>query len=97
MLDTSLCIHKVLVVKGKKGLFITFPNNGNQKSVNDVKRYTDIVHPINNELRQYMQKEILVKEMNDNERKGKNLQRSMVGFGSSTRLASLPYILISNK
>ena len=58
-LDNSLCIHKVLVVRGKKGLFITFPNSGSRNKGSDNKRYMDVVHPTNNELRQYIQKKVL--------------------------------------
>lgn len=59
ILDNSLCIHKILVVKGKKGLFITFPNTGEMKRFESAKRYVDIVHPISNSLRQYIQSEVL--------------------------------------
>lgn len=58
-LDDALCIHKVLVVNGSKGLFITFPNTGEMKCYANVKRYVDIVHPTNNSLRQYIQSEVL--------------------------------------
>jgi DNA-binding cell septation regulator SpoVG len=57
--DNSLCIHKILVVNGKKGLFITFPNDGQSRDVNNTRRYVDIVHPTNNTLRQYIQQEVL--------------------------------------
>lgn len=60
-LDDSLCIHKILVVNGSKGLFITFPNTGEMKRFSKAKRYVDIVHPTNNTLRQYIQEEVLLK------------------------------------
>lgn len=60
-LDDSLCIHKILVVSGEKGLFITFPNTGEMRRFSKAKRYMDIVHPTNNSLRQYIQKEVLIK------------------------------------
>lgn len=60
-LDDSLCIHKIRVVNGSKGLFITFPNTGEMKRFSKAKRYADIVHPTNNSLRQYIQKEVLLK------------------------------------
>lgn len=63
-LDDSLCIHKVLVVNGEKGLFITFPNTGEMKRYAKAKRYADIVHPTNNSLRQHIQSEVL-KQYND--------------------------------
>ena len=58
-LDDMLCIHRVLVVNGEKGLFITFPNIGEPKKNSNAKRYLDIVHPTNNTLRQYIQSEVL--------------------------------------
>lgn len=49
MFDNVLCVHKVLVIAGKKGKFIAFPNAG---ATNDSehKRYKDIVHPIEKNL-----------------------------------------------
>ena len=58
-LDDSLCIHKILVVNGKKGLFITFPNVGVGSDESGCKRYKDIVHPTNNSLRNYIQEEVI--------------------------------------
>lgn len=67
-LDDALCIHKVLVVNGSKGLFITFPNTGEMKRYNRAKRYADLVHPTNNTLRQHIQTEVL-KYYNDEVKK----------------------------
>lgn len=58
-LDDSLCIHRILVVRGEKGLFIAFPNVGEAKRGKRSKRYVDIVHPTNNTLRQHIQDEVL--------------------------------------
>lgn len=58
-LDDALCIHRVLVVNGVKGLFITFPNTGEMKRFTKSKRYADLVHPTNNDLRQHIQSEVL--------------------------------------
>lgn len=58
-LDHSLCIHKVLVIQGEKGLFIAFPNSGEAKCSTGAKKYRDIVHPTNNTLRQHIQSEVL--------------------------------------
>lgn len=69
-LDDSLCIHKILVVSGEKGLFITFPNTGEMRRFSKAKRYMDIVHPINNSLRQYIQKEVLIKYNEELEKLG---------------------------
>ena len=69
-LDASLCIHKILVVSGEKGLFITFPNTGEMRRFSKAKRYMDIVHPTNNSLRQYIQKEVLIKYNEELEKLG---------------------------
>lgn len=69
-LDDSLCIHKILVVSGEKGLFITFPNTGEMRRFSKAKRYMDIVHPTNNSLRQYIQKEVLIKYNEELEKLG---------------------------
>lgn len=69
-LDDSLCIHKILVVSGGKGLFVTFPNTGEMRRFSKAKRYMDIVHPTNNSLRQYIQKEVLIKYNEELEKLG---------------------------
>lgn len=58
-LDDSLCIHRILVVSGEKGIFITFPNAGALKREGAPQRYIDIVHPTTNTLRQHIQDEVL--------------------------------------
>lgn len=58
-LDNALCIHKIYVVNGKKGLFITFPNTGEMRRYKDAKRYFDIVHPTNKSLREMIENEVL--------------------------------------
>ena len=50
--DDLLVVHKVLVINGKNGLFIAFPNNGEPVEINQKKRYTDLVHPTNQTFRQ---------------------------------------------
>ena len=59
--DDALCVHKILVVNGEKGLFVAFPNGGRikQGSMDGRKHYLDLVHPTNNELRQHIQSKIL--------------------------------------
>ena len=58
-LDDCLCIHRILVVSGEKGMFITFPNVGEVRRDGQPKRYLDIVHPTNNTLREHIQDEVL--------------------------------------
>ena len=58
-LDDSLCIHRILVVNGEKGLFVTFPNSGSIVCNKHSKRYFDVVHPTDNTLRQHIQAEVL--------------------------------------
>lgn len=59
VLDDSLCIHKISVISGDKGLFIAFPNTGEMRRFANSKKYLDIVHPTNNNLRQMIQSEVL--------------------------------------
>lgn len=54
VLDDSLAIHNLKLIKGNNGLFIAFPN---YKSTND--KYYDIVHPIVGKLRKEIEKEII--------------------------------------
>ena len=59
ILDDSLCIHKIRVIAGQKGLFIAFPNSGSSNDEAGARRYDDIVHPTNNFLRQAIADEVL--------------------------------------
>lgn len=60
-LDDAICIHKIYVVRGDKGLFITFPNTGEMKMYKRSKRYFDIVHPTNKTIRDLIETEVLAK------------------------------------
>ena len=60
-LDELLCIHRVYVINGKKGLFIAFPNVEEIKFHNDKKRYIDLVHPTNQEFRKYIESLVIEK------------------------------------
>ena len=60
-LDDSLCIHKILVINGSKGLFIAFPHAYTKEGVSDNRRFVDIVHPTENSLRQHIQTEVLTR------------------------------------
>jgi len=59
--DDLLVVHKVLVINGKNGLFIAFPNNGEPVEINQKKRYTDLVHPTNQTFRQDIEEKVLTK------------------------------------
>ena len=61
ILDNLLCIHRIRVVNGREGLVVTFPNTGNSKESPDGRRYFDIVHPTNNELRKSIQDDVLAR------------------------------------
>lgn len=58
-LDDVLCIHKIKVVNGKKGLFVTFPNNGDKTILNGKKRFNDVVHPLNSEIRNHISDKVI--------------------------------------
>lgn len=53
-LDDEMQIHKLLVINGSKGYFVAFPNSGADSKDVKVRKYTDIVHPITAEFRQYI-------------------------------------------
>lgn len=59
VLDDAICIHKIYVVNGEKGLFITFPNTGEMKMYKKSKRFFDIVHPTSNSVRKIIEDEVL--------------------------------------
>lgn len=61
VLDNSLCIHKVLVINGEKGLFVAFPHSGTKYTEDNIKRYEDVVHPINTKLRYSIQSAVINK------------------------------------
>lgn len=60
-LNNAICIHKIYVVQGKKGLFITFPNTRVSRTQDSKPKYFDIVHPTNNEVRQHIEECVLEK------------------------------------
>lgn len=59
VLDDELIIRNIRVVSGKEGLFIAFPNTGSDICEDGKRRFHDIVHPLNNSLRQMITKEVL--------------------------------------
>lgn len=59
VLDDMLCIHKIHVINGSRGLFIAFPNTGEMRLYKNSKRFFDLVHPINKTLRETIESEVL--------------------------------------
>lgn len=57
--NNLLCVHKVNVIQGAKGLFISFPNSGIPKESEDGKRYMDLVHPTNQDFRKLIEEKVL--------------------------------------
>ena len=55
-LDNEFVVHDIKVIEGEKGVFVAMPS---RKSATG--EYRDIVHPINSETRDYVQKIILEK------------------------------------
>ncbi|MDR1017088.1 MAG: septation regulator SpoVG [Lachnospiraceae bacterium] len=54
--DESFAVHDIKIIDGDKGLFIAMPSKKTLEG-----EYRDIVHPINQEFRSYLQGEILKK------------------------------------
>ena len=54
--DEIFLVHDIKVIEGEKGLFIAMPSRRSGDG-----EYRDIAHPINSEMRDKLQKEILEK------------------------------------
>ena len=67
-IDEEFVVHDIKVIEGEKGLFIAMPS---KKAMDG--EYRDIAHPINSDMRDRLQSEILakyeeaVKESRENE------------------------------
>lgn len=59
VLDEAICVKDIKIIDGKKGLFISFPY---KKRIFDGK-IVDVVHPLNTEFRQKIQKAIIEEYM----------------------------------
>lgn len=57
--DDSLKVHKVMVINGKKGLFVAYPSSGIKNRPDGRKQYVDLVCPTSEEFRLYVQKELI--------------------------------------
>jgi len=55
-IDDVFVVHDIKIIDGDKGFFIAMPSRKSQDG-----EYRDIVHPINQETRSYLQKLILDK------------------------------------
>ena len=55
-IDNSFVVHDIKIIDGEKGMFIAMPSRKSQDN-----EYRDIVHPINQETRSFLQDLILEK------------------------------------
>lgn len=55
-IDNEFAVHDIKVIEGENGLFVAMPS---RKTVDE--EYRDIAHPINSEVREYVQTKILDK------------------------------------
>ena len=55
-IDNSFVVHDIKIIDGEKGVFIAMPSRKSQDN-----EYRDIVHPINQETRSFLQDLILEK------------------------------------
>lgn len=55
-IDNEFAVHDIKVIEGENGLFVAMPS---RKTANE--EYRDIAHPINSEVRNYVQTKILDK------------------------------------
>lgn len=59
VLNNELIIHKIFIVNGNKGLFVSMPNTGVTRLEKGKKKYKDIVHPISKTLSEEINSEVL--------------------------------------
>ncbi len=63
-IDDALLIHNIRIIEGKKGLFIAMPSTS-REIVNEAGEtevvHSDIVHPVNQETRDQLEKAVLDK------------------------------------
>lgn len=55
-IDNDFVVHDIKIIDGEKGLFIAMPSRKTQDG-----EYRDIVHPINQDTRSFLQNLILTK------------------------------------
>lgn len=55
-IDNEFAVHDIKVIEGENGLFVAMPS---RKTADE--EYRDIAHPINSEVREYVQSKILEK------------------------------------
>lgn len=56
--DNELAVHRVSVIKGKKGYFVAMPHTSLTRS-DEKQRYDDLVHPISSEFRERLSLAVL--------------------------------------
>lgn len=61
--DDCFVVHNVGVLRGKKGMCVTFPNTGTPEELDGLRRYIDIAHPISNSFSKEISERVL-KEYN---------------------------------
>jgi stage V sporulation protein G len=62
-LDNSFVIRGLKIIEGAKGLFVAMPSRKRPDGT-----YQDVAHPINNETRDWMEEQIIVKYEEDREK-----------------------------
>ena len=55
-IDNEFAVHDIKVIEGENGLFVAMPS---RRTANE--EYRDIAHPINSDVRNYVQSKILEK------------------------------------
>jgi stage V sporulation protein G len=62
-LDNSFVIRGLKIIEGAKGLFVAMPSRKRPDGT-----YQDVAHPINNETRDWMERQIIAKYEEDREK-----------------------------
>lgn len=58
VLDGNICIHHLRIVNGKEGVFLAYPSIKG-KSKDGKRRYQDIIHPTNINVRRNIEDKVL--------------------------------------
>jgi len=63
--DNCFVVKGLRIIEGKKGVFVAMPSRRKQGG-----SYEDIAHPLNSEMREYVERVVLAKYFEDMEEKG---------------------------
>lgn len=72
ILDGIFAVHDIKIIDGSKGIFVAMPSRPAYDPVNDDLKHRDIAHPLNSDVREYLNHIILEKYYEMLEEENKN-------------------------